>query len=274
MRIRFDNGAGGPTPGAPGGRLRAAFARFPLPGTKARTWFLGAHGRLSATKGKRAGADHFTWKRTARPPTDFTGDTGAGDLWTADPNYDWTQNPPGSALSYMTKPMTGDDRRRRRGQARGLDQVLAPRVDLQATISEVRPNGQEIFVQNGWLRLGPQARRREQHGARARPEPAQARRRAAAPRALHEDVVPLYYQGHVYRKGSRLRVTAWPPRGDQPVWAFGKTRRPVPRGSRWLGPSPPARLVLPVVPGISAPTGSRPVRGCAASPAGTSPDSG
>jgi hypothetical protein len=27
-----------------------------------------------------------------------------------------------------------------------------PDVDLQATISEVRPDGSETFVQNGWLR--------------------------------------------------------------------------------------------------------------------------
>ena len=27
-----------------------------------------------------------------------------------------------------------------------------PNVDLQATISEVRPDGKETFVQNGWVR--------------------------------------------------------------------------------------------------------------------------
>ena len=28
----------------------------------------------------------------------------------------------------------------------------SPDVDLQATITEVRPDGKETFVQNGWLR--------------------------------------------------------------------------------------------------------------------------
>ena len=36
--------------------------------------------------------------------------------------------------------------------------------------------------------------------------------------------VPLYYQGHVYRAGSRLRVTLAAPRGDQPVWRFAELR--------------------------------------------------
>ena len=35
--------------------------------------------------------------------------------------------------------------------------------------------------------------------------------------------IPLYYQGHAYRAGSRIRVTLSAPNGDQPIWAFGET---------------------------------------------------
>ena len=31
-------------------------------------------------------------------------------------------------------------------------QAIKPSVDLQATITEVRPDGKEYFVQGGWLR--------------------------------------------------------------------------------------------------------------------------
>ena len=67
--------------------------------------------------------------------------------------------------------------------------------------------------------------------------------------------VPLYYQGHVYRAGSRLRVTLAAPRGDQPVWAFGELQ-PRRRASVSVSraPSRPSRLILPVVPAIDAPT--------------------
>ncbi len=34
--------------------------------------------------------------------------------------------------------------------------------------------------------------------------------------------IPLYYQGHVYREGSRLRVIVSAPGGDQPIWAFAR----------------------------------------------------
>ncbi len=38
-----------------------------------------------------------------------------------------------------------------------------------------------------------------------------------------EVVIPLYYEGHVYRAGSRIRVTISAPNGTQPVWSFGQT---------------------------------------------------
>ena len=67
--------------------------------------------------------------------------------------------------------------------------------------------------------------------------------------------MPLYYQGHVYRAGSRVRVTLAAPRGDQPVWSFGEIQpRRNTRVTLARGASRPSRLVLPVVAGIDAPT--------------------
>ena len=41
--------------------------------------------------------------------------------------------------------------------------------------------------------------------------------------------IPLYYEGHAYRAGSRIRVTITAPNGDQPIWSFGETQ---PNGTR------------------------------------------
>ena len=41
--------------------------------------------------------------------------------------------------------------------------------------------------------------------------------------------IPLYYEGHAYRAGSRIRVTIAAPNGDQPIWSFGETQ---PNGHR------------------------------------------
>ncbi len=32
--------------------------------------------------------------------------------------------------------------------------------------------------------------------------------------------IPLYYEGHAYRAGSRIRVTIAAPNGTQPIWDF------------------------------------------------------
>ena len=34
--------------------------------------------------------------------------------------------------------------------------------------------------------------------------------------------IPLYYEGHMYRAGSRIRVRISAPNGDQPIWSFGE----------------------------------------------------
>ena len=68
--------------------------------------------------------------------------------------------------------------------------------------------------------------------------------------------IPLYFQGHAYRAGSRIRLTLSSPNGDQPIWAFADA---LPQGTAQLtvgrAPATPSRLVLPVVPGLSVPTG-------------------
>jgi predicted acyl esterase len=67
--------------------------------------------------------------------------------------------------------------------------------------------------------------------------------------------VPLYYQGHAYRKGSRIRVRIGAPNGDQPVWSFAETQ---PKGKAAVavayGGPRRSRVVLPVVPGVEVPT--------------------
>ena len=50
VRILFDNGAGSATPGQPYPGFERSFSRFPLPGTKARSFYLARGGRLSDHK--------------------------------------------------------------------------------------------------------------------------------------------------------------------------------------------------------------------------------
>ncbi len=254
VRILFDHG--GSVPGAPVAAFEQSFPRFPLPGTRARSWYLGADGALTDAPPAAAGSDGFTADRRARPATDFRGDTGAGPngLWTATPSYAWTQNPPGTALAYVSAPLAEDTAVVGAGALRAWIRAAGRDADLQATVTEVRPDGRETFVQSGWLRAS--ARRLDAvRSTNLEPVPSlrrRDRRRLPAGRFARVDL-PLYYQGHVYRAGSRIRVIVSAPGGDQPVWAFGDTR---PRTAVTVArdPARPSQLILPVVAGIAAPT--------------------
>ena len=110
VRVLFDNGAGTVErrPAVPG--LRALVLELPGPRHEARSWFLAPGGTINDLPGLATAADSFTWDAGARPLTDFTGDTasGAGGLWTALPDYHWTQDPGGSAVAYVTSPLLTD----------------------------------------------------------------------------------------------------------------------------------------------------------------------
>ena len=66
-------------------------------------------------------------------------------------------------------------------------------------------------------------------------------------------VVPLYFQAHAYRAGSRIRVTISAPGGEQPIWSFAHARPT--RGAATVhvlsSRTHPSRLVLPIVRGVS-----------------------
>jgi hypothetical protein len=225
-----------------------------VPGTEARSWYLAPGGGLTDEAPDEPQADGFTWDADALPPTDFTGDTGSGEggLWTATPDYEWEQNPSGSAVSYLTEPLAEDTAVIGAGAVEVWVRSSAPSVDLQATISEVRPDGKETFVQNGWVR----GDMRKLDAAKSSPlEPVLSLRESdASPLPADEFTevtIPLYYEGHAYRAGSRIRVTIAAPNGTQPIWAFAQTQ---PEGTAEVaiayGGEMSSRLLLPVVPGV------------------------
>jgi predicted acyl esterase len=270
VRVLFDNGAGSATPGSPVPGFEQSFARFPIPGTQARSWYLSSGGLLSDTRPAQGASDAFTWDKRARPSTDFTGNTGSapGGLWTTTPTYNWTQNPRGTAVSYVTNPLSANTTIIGGGAAQLWIKASTPQVDLQVTITEVRPDGKETFVQSGWLRAS-ERKLDPRRSTLLAPVPTFRRADAAPlPRGRFTELtVPLYYEGHVYRAGSRIRVIISAPNGDQPTWSFADT---VPSGRATVqvehSAAMPSRLILPLVPGVRVPTPLPPCPGLRGEP--------
>ena len=104
--------------------------------------------------------------------------------------------------------------------------ATAPNVDLQVTLTEIRPDGQEVFVQQGWLRTeAARARRATLDRAAAGADPPRRGRAGRCPtRSLPMARVEIFPFGHVVREGSQLRVVG---RGaDRPPAAVGLRARP------------------------------------------------
>jgi hypothetical protein len=171
-------------------------------------------------------------------------------------------------VSYVSAPLTTAATAIGGGAVQVWVKSSTPDVDLQATVSEVRPDGHETFVQNGWLRASERKLATSPNNLfKQTPTALQP-----IPTLLASDVqpmpageyvpvvIPLYFQGHAYRAGSRIRVTISAPNGTQPIWSFGHTE---PAGttateSIAFSPSMPSSLTLPIVPGVSVPTGIPP----------------
>ncbi len=272
VRVLFDNGAGkSPNGQSQAGDPYPAFTRYfksiPVPGTKAQWFYMGHGGTLSSKPSKRKEVDWYTSNPSALPLTDFKGGTGGGGLWgnASQWSWNWKQNPAGTAVSYVSPPLKKNMTAIGAGAVHVWIESSAPNVDLQATVSEVRPDHKETFVQDGWMRANERKLATsannifKQKPTLLNPIPTEVASDLQAVPRHHfvEVVIPLYYEGHVYRKGSRVRLTIAAPNGVQPVWSFSKPVPALGKTSKvWIAfsKSMPSALVLPVVP-MKVPTG-------------------
>ena len=123
-----------------------------------RTWYFEPEGALGADAPAAASTDRFNYDPAAIPRTDAErpgADDGEG--FASAPKYDWKPLPRGKAVAYVSEPLAADTVMLGTGSVDLWLQSTAPDVDLEVTISEVRPDGKETYVQSGWLRASYRA---------------------------------------------------------------------------------------------------------------------
>ena len=268
IQIDYDNGAG-TEPGHPRAGFTRGYASFPIPGTKGRTWNFSEDSALTDDGGTGA-PDSFTWDPAARPADDLEGGSGSGDggVWTEAPDYNWQEPPKGTAASYVTEPLGEDTIVAGSGYVEAWVRTSEPSVDLQATITEVRPDDKETFVQGGWVRASMRKLDRKKSEPLAPVLSLRRKHKEPLPEGRFTKVtIPLYYQGHAYREGSRIRLLITAPGGDQPIWAFAKAK---PKGTADVAiahnEKRPSNLTLPVIPEGEIPTELPPCPGLRGQP--------
>ncbi|WP_421118044.1 CocE/NonD family hydrolase [Aquihabitans daechungensis] len=256
VRVLFDEG-GDPDlqPGVPSAGFEQSFSEYPLAETEATTWYLGPDGTLTETEPTGAEGDDTTDSYTSDPKARPEVNLVKGeDSWWRLPEHDWQSPSPEHALSYVTPALAEDTTMVGSGSADLWIKSSEQDTDLQVTLTEVRPDGKETYVQSGWLR----ASKREVDDERSTElQPLLTQLEDdAAPLPADEFTpvrVEIYPFAHAFRAGSKIRVIISAPGGDKPVWSFvnldGTQENEVARSSEL-----PSAVVLPVIPGVEITT--------------------
>ncbi|HEX2782268.1 MAG TPA: CocE/NonD family hydrolase [Ilumatobacteraceae bacterium] len=259
VRILFEQGGNDAfTPGTPEPNFVADFPAWPIPSATAKAWQLDGNGRLTDTALTAPGEDSYKADPSALPPTFYTGS--GSDIWKAGVQYDWRALPDGTGLGFVTDPFATPTVVAGAGSLDLWIKSTSADTDLEATISEVRPDGEEIYVQSGWLRASQRAL--ADSATELRPAHTNLQSDAADLPAGEFTAarLELFPFAHPFRAGSRLRLTIHAPGDNRPVWEF----RTIDNGETVTiahDADHPSQLVLPVVSGVDVPTAAPPACG-------------
>jgi hypothetical protein len=258
VRVLFENGAGVAEPGATAARFEASYDAWPPPSATGLSLYLDANGALRDAPGA-SGADSYLHDAEAGGVT-FFGPAGY-ELLTPLWDIDWTEFPAGRSLSYLTEPLAADVVVAGPGWAELWLESEVDDVNVQVTITEVRPDDTEVLVQSGWLRLGH--RKIDEASSdtfRVRRTYAEADFEPLTPGEQVVVKVALPSFGQAFRAGSRLRLIISAPGRNHGTWEFespdygGAT----PKQIIAHGAGAPSRLFLPVVTGVPVAAGVPP----------------
>jgi putative CocE/NonD family hydrolase len=223
--------------------------------TKVARFYLGDGGVLGGKRGA-GGPDPYL----------YAGPTGQGiqnpkysGVTTQPDQYLWSVKPaPGTAAAYTSAPLTKDAAVLGSGSLDLWMASTAPDTDVQVTLTEVRPDGQEEYVQAGWLRA---SHRKLDPKLSTTTRPYQTHQESdqqlltpGTPTPMRIEIFPF---GHVFRAGSRIRVSIEAPKFLPELWGFAAL--PVPATNLvYHDAAHPSSLALPVLAGVTAPVGLPP----------------
>jgi len=257
IRVVFESGLGQNEIGEPGGTFDLTFKTWPTPEAQAQTWYLGPDETMSGTRPTRSdgGADAFRFDPAAGGSTLFGG---TGDYPLLDPlwNVDWTRFPAGDELSYLTPKFTKDTVLAGPGYVDLFVASDADKANVQVTVSEIRPDGTESLLQNGWLNLADRAEdHKRTNGLEIVHLFTAKAQQPLVPGKFVEARIDLPAFAAPVRAGSRLRLSIATPGRNHATWEFenpdygGK----IPTNTVARTRAMPSALVLSVLPGVTVP---------------------
>jgi uncharacterized protein len=261
VHVAFESGNATDELGEPGATFAVDLEAWPTETAEETTLYLGPDESLSLDRPRRrpaagdGGVDTFRFDAEAGGSTLFGG---TGEYPLLDPLWtmDWTRYGAGEELSYLTEPLEADTVVAGPGYADLFVAADADDVHVQVSVSEVRPDGTEYLITNGWLDLAHRAEDRRRSDGLEVVHP-------FTPRALQplepgewvEARVDIPGFAHAFRAGSRLRLSIATPGRNHATWEFDNPDYggAVPTIQVGRTRQRPSALVLSVLPGVEVP---------------------
>lgn len=236
-------------------RWVSSYPSWPLP-TTTRALYLGSGHLL----GSRAPAGPEAPDSYRYPlPAGSMGDPEGMAVDTSAPTTNlWTTQPitPGGNVSYTTPPLSKDVDIVGPSSLNLWLSSTATDTDVQVTITEVRPDGQEQYVQRGWLRMSYRKLAPGSTATWPRPIYLEADAQPLVPDVPTYARIPIYPFEHVFRAGSSIRISVEAPVGTTGTFGFLFNPTPATNSvwhnrnhvSEWVFDTLPVKSAVPALP--------------------------
>ncbi len=222
VRLLFESGAGTSTPGGAGHRFEVAVDRFPPAEIRPGRWYLDHGGRLVEDPPASPGVDEYLDDPDAGAHAYSSELLDDLDAFTKPQvAIDWTRFADDRHVAYETDPLEEPLLIAGSGHVELWLAPGSPDTAVQATLTEIRPDGWEQRVQCGWHR--PAHRREDPERSDELKVDYTFFASDHEPLTVDEWIrfrVPIYPVAHLFRVGSRVRVSLSTPGRDHPFWCF------------------------------------------------------
>ncbi|MFO0548750.1 MAG: CocE/NonD family hydrolase [Polyangiaceae bacterium] len=251
LRAIFEDGGQGDL-GAPVGGFEEQFSSWPPPATATRFFF-----QPDGSLGPSAPATSNTAFSFDLDPD--AGQRGilasGGNVWDPLPDYAWGAIPDGSAVVLLSEPLPSDAVMLGSGSVDLWVRAPVDDADLEVNLTEVRPDGQEMYVQSGWLRASLRALAPEATELWPEHTYRQSDEALLVPGEWTLVRVGIAGFSHVFRAGSRIRISVDTPGDSRAEWRFDLKQFPS-AVAYDIGASVehPSSIVLPVLTNVTSPT--------------------
>ncbi len=252
IRVIFESGAAPDlVAGAPKGTFETTFTEWPSADTDPLRFYFQPDGILSENL----------------PPTDggastFEQDPEAGDRVTLNsgsvnvlqPDYLYRQLVPGKAISFITEPLSETLVMAGPGSVDIWLKSTANDADLEVNLTEVRPDGKEVYVQSGWLRASHRMLMDESTDLRPVVSHYETDIQPLVANEWNAIRIELMPFAHIFRKDSRIRLSIDTPGDSRAWWRFKLLEHEtIPTHTLSHHGEHASSVLLPVIPDLQPP---------------------